>query len=157
METGIVYLIQPQEFMNTGIYKFGKSTKQEEFKRCRNGYGKKTIFHHIVYCVEPSIFETNIKKSFNEKFELCQGKEYFKGDIIEMKKEFSKLLNDHEKKYNIKKINNINNEKVFKIKGTMIWICDVCGIKPIKIKSSWICHMNTENTKKIFVMPLIYV
>ena len=30
----------------------------------------------------------------------------------------------------------------------MIYICDACGIKPIKVRSIWIDHVNTNKHKK---------
>ena len=106
METGIVYLIQPIEFLGTDIHKIGISIKQEGITRCKKGYGKGTVFYHIAYCAEPLIIETNIIKRFNEEFELYKGKEYFKGNITKMKKEFLKLLSEHEEEYDTEKEKN---------------------------------------------------
>jgi uncharacterized C2H2 Zn-finger protein len=87
MTGGIIYMVQPAELVGTSRYKIGCSEKKT-LDRCRNGYKKGTRYIVIMECVEPFKIERKIKETFNKKFKLVAGKEYFEGDENEMKKEF---------------------------------------------------------------------
>lgn len=101
---GIVYLIQPYEFIETNIYKIGCSSKNS-LDRCKNGYSNGTEFINICSCYNPFELEGKIKIRFNELFTLKKGREYFEGNIKEMKKEFDKLVEEHKDFY--KQLNRI--------------------------------------------------
>jgi hypothetical protein len=81
---GIIYLVQPSVLFNTNRYKIGYSA------RCNldriNSYGRNVTVFFINSCDNPIIYETIIKEEFNKKFKLISGKEYFEGDVNEMKK-----------------------------------------------------------------------
>ena len=83
MLSGVIYFIQPAEFINTNVYKIGMSIKQH-FNRVYTGYRKGTKWFSINEIDNPRDVEKHIKKSFNDKFTLFKGNEYFSGDIQDM-------------------------------------------------------------------------
>lgn len=58
--TGIIYFIQPVEYLNTNTYKIGYSSKNN-LSRCKNGYGLGTRYISINECNEPLEAEKKIK------------------------------------------------------------------------------------------------
>ena len=52
MNTGIIYLIQPAELINTGRYKVGMSYS-DTLDRCKNGYLRGSRYLCIMECVKP--------------------------------------------------------------------------------------------------------
>jgi hypothetical protein len=90
MEGGILYLIQPVEYIGTSIYKIGCS-RDKSLKRCKSGYGEGSKYIVIMDCDDPFTLEGKIKKAFNKKFKLFTGREYFEGDETEMITEFLKI------------------------------------------------------------------
>jgi hypothetical protein len=102
MEKGIIYLIQPYEFIGKSIYKIGYSGKTT-LDRCHNGYKKGSRYLCINECINPTILENKIKKEFNNKFKLEKGREYFEGNEENIKLLFRKLVEEHEKEYPITK------------------------------------------------------
>lgn len=97
-KSGIIYLIQPEEFINTSVYKIGCSSKPT-LDRVRNGYGKGSRYLYICNCCSPFEIERKLIKIFNEKFDLVQGREYFSGNEYDIKKcfisEFEKINNSY--------------------------------------------------------------
>ena len=75
---GAVYLVQPQEFSESSIYKIGM-TKRNDDSRI-SSYGMDTTVLRIVECSNPKDVETELIQLFNRKFELSKGKEYFEGN-----------------------------------------------------------------------------
>lgn len=112
MEKGIIYLIQPYEFIGKSVYKIGYSSKTS-LDRCHNGYKKGSRYLCINECINPTILENKIKKEFNNKFKLEKGREYFEGNEENIKLLFRKLVEEHEKEYPITK------EETLKIKDTL--------------------------------------
>jgi len=106
MNNGIIYLIQPTELIGTNRYKIGCS-ENTELNRVKKGYKKGTRYIYIIECNDPFVLEKNIKKTFNEKFKLIAGYEYFEGDEKSMKEEFLKLTNIYSNIY-------INNSLIIK-------------------------------------------
>lgn len=99
MNMGIVYLIQPREYLGTDIYKIGYS-KQQGITRCTTGYGKNTRFMCIMSCIYPEKIEKIIKKVFPQKYKRHVGKEYFIGDEISLMDDFYKLVTNYNKECN---------------------------------------------------------
>lgn len=103
---GIIYLIQPTELVGTNRYKVGCSSKKT-LDRVKNGYKKGTRYLHISECKKPFEIESEIKKIFNEKYNLVAGKEYFEVDnesnMIEI---FTNIIINRNK--NVCDIKNIN-------------------------------------------------
>jgi hypothetical protein len=133
MNKGIIYLIQPCEFINSNIYKIGCSSKAD-LSRCKNGYGKGTRYICIQECNNPFELEKNIKNSFNNKYKLYKGKEYFEGNEKSMYDEFIKILTEHKN----------NEEKSIKIKQKPNEKCS-CGSNT-KFKKC--CGSNTKHINK---------
>jgi hypothetical protein len=97
-ETGIIYFIQPEEFIGTNCYKIGCS-RNTSLERFKSGYGKKSRYIIIMECVNPFKLEHEIKEFFNKNFELFRGREYFKGDENYMIDMFLKIKKEHNIKY----------------------------------------------------------
>ena len=87
---GIIYLIQPKEFIGKNVYKVGFS-KQTDLKRCLS-YGKGSKYISIHECKNPRIIERILIDEFNTKFEKYKGCEYFKGVFSEIYEIFNKLV-----------------------------------------------------------------
>ncbi len=87
---GIVYLLQPQKYLDTNVYKIGMSSKNK-LDRPRN-YGSKSEILLIMNCFNPLHVERKLRFAFNKKFEKCEGNEYFQGNITEMKKIFVNIV-----------------------------------------------------------------
>jgi hypothetical protein len=90
MAGGMIYMVQPIEYIGTLIYKIGCS-KDKSLKRCSTGYGKGTRYIVMMECDDPFALERKIKETFNKKFKLFTGKEYFEGDENEMRTEFLRI------------------------------------------------------------------
>ena len=93
---GIVYFIQPYEFLNTNIYKIGRS-KLDNLSRCINGYKEGSKTYNIYHTLENVKLEKIIIKAFKDKFKLAQGREYFEGDFNEMYNIFNNICFDFNK------------------------------------------------------------
>ena len=89
-----VYLVQCSYFKED-VFKIGGSEKIENDRLKSYGKGTKILamvvvtgdFHHV---------ENQIKVSFNSKFTLIHGKEYFQGNEDEIKLEFLKIVYNHQ-------------------------------------------------------------
>ncbi len=84
---GIVYLIQPEEYIGTDIYKIGMSTKKT-LERPYKGYGSNHEIKIVKSVFNASFIEKELIKIFNDKFDLEKGREYFKGELNQMEKIF---------------------------------------------------------------------
>ena len=91
------YLLQPGICKGTTVLKFGLSYKDDRSRIL--SYGKKTFFYYEIDTINPKLVEDYLKKEFNKKFELHDGQEYFKGDVVAMCETF---LNICEKYKNMK-------------------------------------------------------
>ena len=97
MSLGYIYLLQPLRSIkdNQKIYKIGKTTRNN-FKRF-NEYPIGSILLLQSSCNNCDLMEKHLLKLFNEKFvkETNYGREYFNGDLIEMKKLInSEIINE---------------------------------------------------------------
>ena len=79
-----IYLIQPREFINSNVYKVGK-TKRESHKRL-NQYPKGSKEIITIACNNCDILENEILKFFRGKYisRTDIGSEYFEGDMESM-------------------------------------------------------------------------
>ena len=89
-DTGIIYLLQPAELVGTNHYKIGCS-KKNDLGRLKS-YKIGTRYMDIRECGNPHDVETKVKDSFKNKFTLVAGTEYFKGNEIDIKKEFNDVM-----------------------------------------------------------------
>ncbi len=87
---GIVYLLQPYQYSKRNIYKIGMSRKNN-LDRPSN-YGINSTIYLIMNCEDSLLAESKIRKVFKKKFKNCIGYDYFKGDIYQMKQEFTKIV-----------------------------------------------------------------
>ena len=85
---GILYLIQPKKYHGTNIYKIGASGKSN-FERIRS-YSKDSTCILTIGCKYPFRIEEKILEEYNQKFRLAKGKEYFEGNVLEMRDIFNK-------------------------------------------------------------------
>lgn len=105
---GIVYLIQPTEFLCTNVYKIGMSDKTNVSRLYSQGADSRCIF--VMECNLAKQLETNIKNTFKQKFKIYKGSEYFEGDELEITNLFIKLCMDHRSQFCLSKFS-IQNEK----------------------------------------------
>ena len=97
MSSGYIYLLRPLRSItsNEEIYKIGK-TKRKNFKRF-NEYPSGSILLLQSSCENCDLMERKLLKIFDEHFikETDYGREYFKGDVIRMKKIInSEIINE---------------------------------------------------------------
>jgi hypothetical protein len=79
---GIVYLLQPPEFIDTNIYKIGHS-RNNNIQRCYS-YGSNTVLHYTRICKDSLFIEKKLIENFKNNFQLVKGREYFEGEIDNM-------------------------------------------------------------------------
>ena len=60
---GLLYFIQPLEFLNTNVYKIGMS-RDSELVRCRTGYKRGTRYIAIMECLDAVNVEKILIKTF---------------------------------------------------------------------------------------------
>ena len=136
--TGIIYLIQPVELIGTNHYKIGCSSKNN-LDRCKKGYKTGSRFIIIMECNEPFIVEHEIKKQFTSKFTLIYGREYFKGNEQDLKKEFYNIVcNKNIIKYDKKIKKKIHKNKCKTVEMTLS--CNIC-LKKFKYYSMYEKHL----------------
>lgn len=90
--SGIVYLVQPCELLNTRRYKVGMS-KKNTLDRVNKGYKRGTRYLNIQEVRDPERVEGKLLKSFNRNFRKIAGREYFEGSEKKMRNEFVKIVN----------------------------------------------------------------
>lgn len=90
--SGIVYLVQPCELVNTRRYKVGMS-KKTTLDRVNKGYKRGTRYLNIQEVRDPVRVESKLLKSFNRNFKKIAGREYFEGSEKKMRNEFVKIVN----------------------------------------------------------------
>ena len=105
---GIIYLIQPAELVGTNRFKIGCSC-QEGLSRCITGYKKGSRYMYIIECINPYQLEQQLKASFNSKFKLIAGNEYFEGNEIDIDTEFINIVNDYRKSFLISQLETSQN------------------------------------------------
>ena len=126
---GFVYLCQPEEYKNMNVYKIGNTV---DIKQRISSYGKNTNLL-LSYKVKNKIYcEKLIIKKFNEYFKLFKGKEWFKGELDEIKNIFNTTITD-DLKYN-------ENDNTYKD------ICKFCN-KTFSTKSNCVKHEKICETK----------
>lgn len=80
---GIVYMIQPTEFLGTKCYKIGRSDKNA-LVRINTGYHKGTIPILVENVDDPVEVERVLLECFGKRFTCKMEREYFEGDIDDM-------------------------------------------------------------------------
>lgn len=90
---GIVYLVQPEIYLNTNVYKVGMSDKPL-IDRIKN-YGSCSRVLFLMECNMAYELEQQIISAFNKKFKIHKGKEYFEGTEFEMTNIFMELCVTH--------------------------------------------------------------
>jgi hypothetical protein len=107
MQVGIIYFIQPKEFVNTQVYKIGYSGKTNLERPIKYGIGSRYLC--IMECILPFYAEQTIKHVFSKKFKSARGQEYFEGDETQMLPVFIDAVLNHKKIYQMHNPDNINN------------------------------------------------
>jgi hypothetical protein len=95
-----IYLIQTGDFINTNIYKIGRTTEKTNDTRSLNrlkSYSKNTIqkFLYEVPTLKVIEIEKEIIKEFNCKYQLKQGHEWFHGDCKNMITDINTIISKY--------------------------------------------------------------
>ena len=159
--TGIVYLIQPSEYISTNIYKIGYSC-QPHLNRIKQ-YGCNTYTIMIEACDNAFLTEKKIIDAFKSKFKIHKGKEYFIGEDIDMMKSvFRSVLNNGVKMEdniathvetgiatNIATNNETNVEMNLDVKSDKIYECKYCIYKTNRKHNFAIHNMSKKHIKQM--------
>jgi hypothetical protein len=105
---GIIYLLQPVEFIGTNIYKIGQSPHMD-LGRIINSYGRGTLYISIHTCKNPHVLENIIKDFFRNKYKLYMRKGYIEGDGKTMFKDFIKLVDEYKDMYIMNPVKRFDN------------------------------------------------
>jgi hypothetical protein len=94
-----IYLIQDGKFINTNIYKIGRTTQKGDTRKLIrfSSYNKETI-QKFLREVNTDIvinIEDEIKSLFVKKYKLFQGSEWFEGDCNSMISEINSIIDKH--------------------------------------------------------------
>ena len=94
-----IYLIQDGKFINTNIYKIGRTTQKGDTRKLIrfSSYNKETI-QKFLREVNTDIvinIEDEIKSLFVKKYKLVQGSEWFEGDCNSMISEINSIIDKH--------------------------------------------------------------
>ena len=95
-----IYLIQTGDFINTNIYKIGRTTEKTNDTRSLTrfrSYSKNTIqkFLYEVPTLKVIEIEKEIIKEFNCKYQLKQGHEWFHGDCKNMITDINTIISKY--------------------------------------------------------------
>ena len=160
MSSGYIYLLQPQRSItnNEQIYKIGK-TKRENFKRF-NEYPVGSILLLQSSCKNCDLMERRLLNIFDEHFikETDYGREYYHGDLFEMKKVInSEIMNEEVDidfgrsiDYDISPRNLLEDRNHMPEKVTKKYCeykCEICSFITTN-KSKYNLHNLTEKHKK---------
>jgi hypothetical protein len=131
MSSEYIYLLQPLQSItnNEDIYKIGK-TKRNNFKRF-NEYPSGSVLLLQTSCINCDLMEKKLLKLFNEIFtkRTDYGREYFKGDLVEMKKLINyEIINEKDGNYFIDDTILVeSSDKVTNSKNN--YCCEYCSFK----------------------------
>lgn len=115
MRHAYIYLLQSGEYINTNIYKIGKTVQKSDDTRNLNrikSYPPGTIVYNLYHINNPdhiNSVENEIIVFFRSKYRLATGREWFEGNVIDMKLDIDTIVN----KYNqIPYHSNFNNNNM---------------------------------------------
>ena len=94
---GIIYMVQPAELANTNRYKVGCS-RETNLKRIITGYNHNTKVIVVEDADDPFKIEKMIIDAFATRFECIGGREFFAGDVDQMKDCFKEIVKELTKK-----------------------------------------------------------
>lgn len=89
---GIVYLIQPAECKGINRYKIGCSGQHNELSRLKSYKSGSKVIVLFGDIPDPMAVEREIIEQFKKRFEIACGREYFNGDIHDMRECFVKCV-----------------------------------------------------------------
>jgi hypothetical protein len=101
MSYSFIYLVQDGEFINTDIYKIGKTQQDKHDARKINRiqhYSLGTVIYYIEQ-VNPlfvDVIESLLISKFSQKYKRIHGREWFRGDINDMIFDIKVLLSERE-------------------------------------------------------------
>lgn len=105
MSTQYIYIIREREFINSkeDVYKIGK-TAQKNCKRTAS-YPKGSVVHCVLSVSNCELVEKILITEFTKRFKHRKdiGREYFEGNLTEMKKVVFSVLHEYEKMSHIDK------------------------------------------------------
>lgn len=131
-----LYLIQDKLDINTDIYKIGKTTQIPD-KRFK-GYIEGTYPLRISKVDNCHKRECELIDIFKKKYNVARGREYFKGNINTMIKDFTQFCDSIIPKTIINIVNNYNIDNNNKFK------CNICNAE-FTAKIGLIKHQNKKN------------
>ncbi len=126
---GLVYLIQPEKYVGTNIYRVGV-TNLDTFDEIIDENGENHKIFHVNNSVDAFIIHELLIYYFNKKFKLVKYNSYFEGDIDEMRETYLYISLEFEKMIDHKILltennNNFenNNDKKQEVRGKFLdWI-----------------------------------
>lgn len=142
---GIVYLVQPSEFIGTDIFKIGYSCVSN-LKRCHS-YGPNTKYICIMHTEKPRSVEKNLIKAFTDAFLLHKGREYFKGDENQMQQIFSSLVVNYITTETPSLLNDAELQDISNKKQQTRFNCRSCDYSTDR-KDNYERHMNSQRHMK---------
>ena len=141
MSKGIVYLVQPEEFIGTNIFKIGRSKDSSANLNRIKSYGKGSSCISINQRNNTIELEKKIIEEFNKNFKLVKGREYFEGDKEEINKLFLYIVSTYTYKEND---TDTKNESKSEIEGKIE--SEVSENKNIE---NYKCDISYEGEKKV--------
>lgn len=91
-----IYLIQEGKHIGSHTYKIGRCKQKGDARQIRRlyNYSYGTIIHNIwkVDALDVKNIEKQIINTFNEKYNLHNGREWFSGDVYSMKNDIDKII-----------------------------------------------------------------
>jgi hypothetical protein len=96
-----IYLLQSGEYINTNVYKIGKTVQNANDTRVLNrikSYSSGTIvynLYHIHNSNHINQVENEIIHLFRTKYILVTGREWFQGNVIDMKLDIDSIINKY--------------------------------------------------------------
>ena len=105
-----IYLIQDGEFINTDVYKVGRTSQMGDTRSLSRikSYNKDTIQKYLREVNNDKVIdiESDIKRVFKLKYVLVKGTEWFDGNYKHMITDIDIIVNKYNENNCIKSINN---------------------------------------------------
>jgi hypothetical protein len=96
-----IYLLQSGEYINTNVYKIGKTVQNANDTRVLNrikSYSSGTIVYNLYHIHNTNyinLVENEIIHLFRTKYRLVTGREWFEGNVIDMKLDIDSIINKY--------------------------------------------------------------
>lgn len=95
-KSGIVYLIQPEDLIDTNIFTIGRTiNKNLSILSRKSRYGQEAKIICVCECTNSRLLKKQIQFRFNQLFKPRKGTEYYEGDRDAMYNEFMSIARKH--------------------------------------------------------------